>query len=112
RPHRAERMAQVRTRRPRPGKLASNDPLRHRVEEGLKAMWSPQQISARLRLDFPEDSTMRVSHETIYTSLFVQAKAGLPGQLTVHLRTRRVRRRAPRRGLVGPRRIVDPCCTC
>ncbi len=107
RAHRADRMAQVRTRRPRPAKLASNDPLRNRVEEGLKAKWSPQQIAARLRLDFPEDPTMRVSHETIYTSLFVQAKAGLPGQLTVHLRTRRVRRRAQRRVFVGPRRIAD-----
>src|SRR6266542_2321440 len=107
RAHRADRMAQVRTRRPRPAKLASNDPLRNRVEEGLKAKWSPQQIAARLRLDFPEDPTMRLSHETIYTSLFVQAKAGLPGQLTVHLRTRRVRRRAQRRVFVGPRRIAD-----
>jgi IS30 family transposase len=50
---------------------------------------------------------MRVSHETIYTSLFVQAKAGLPGELTVHLRTRRVRRRAQRRVSVGPRHIAD-----
>jgi IS30 family transposase len=75
--------------------------------ESLKAKWSPQQISARVRLDFPDDPTMRVSHETIYTSLFVQAKAGLPGELTVHLRTRRVRRRAQRRVFVGPRRIAD-----
>ncbi len=82
----ADRMAHARTRRPRPGKLATNERLRERVEEGLKDKWSPQQISARLRLDFPDDPTMRVSHETIYTSLFVQAKGGLPGQLTVHLR--------------------------
>jgi IS30 family transposase len=106
--HRADRMAQARTRRPRPGKLATNEPLRERVEEGLKQRWSPQQISARLRLDFPDDPTMRVSHETIYTSLFVQAKAGLPGELTVHLRTRRALggrpHRWPRRPL--PRR--DP----
>jgi IS30 family transposase len=107
RAHRAERMADARTRRPRPGKLAANDALRGRVEEGLKAKWSPQQISARLRVDFPDDPTMRVSHETIYTSLFVQAKAGLPGELTVHLRTRRIRRRAQRRVFVGPRRIAD-----
>ncbi len=50
---------------------------------------------------------MQVSHETIYTSLFVQAKASLPGELTVHLRTRRVRRRAQRRVFLGPRRIAD-----
>jgi IS30 family transposase len=107
RAHRADRMADARTRRPRPGKLATNDPLRKRVEEGLKAKWSPQQISARLRLEHPDDPRMWVSHETIYTSLFVQAKAGLPGELTVHLRTGRVRRRAQRRVLVGPRRIAD-----
>jgi len=107
RAHRADRMAQAKTRRPRAGKLATNERLRERVEEGLKAKWSPQQISARLRVDFPEDSAMRVSHETIYTSLFVQAKAGLPGELTVHLRTHRVRRRAQRRVFVGPRRIAD-----
>ena len=50
---------------------------------------------------------MRISHETIYTSLFVQAKRGLPGELTVHLRTRRVRRRPQRRMSVGPPRIKD-----
>ncbi len=107
RAHRADRTAQARTRRPRPGKLATNQRLRERVEEGLKQRWSPHQISARLRLEFPDDPTMWVSHETIYTSLFVQAKAGLPGQLTVHLRTRRVRRRAQRRMSVAPRRIID-----
>ncbi len=107
RAHRADRTAQARTRRPRPGKLVTNDRLRERVEEGLKQRWSPQQISARLHLDYPNDPTMHVSHETIYTSLFVQAKAGLPGELTVHLRTRRVRRRAQRRVFVGPRRIAD-----
>ena len=107
RAHRADRMADARTRRPRPGKLAADDVLRERVEEGLKAKWSPQQISARLLVDFPDDPTMQVSHETIYTSLFVQAKGGLPGELTVHLRTRRVRRQAQRRVFVGPRRIAD-----
>jgi len=50
---------------------------------------------------------MRISHETIYTSLFVQAKGGLPGHLTVHLRTRRIRRRPQRRVYVGPPRIKD-----
>lgn len=107
RAHRADRMADARTRRPRPGKLATNHSLRKCVEDGLEAKWSPQQISARLRLEHPDDPSMWVSHETIYTSLFVQAKAGLPGELTVHLRTGRVRRRPQRRVLVGPRRIAD-----
>jgi transposase, IS30 family len=104
---RADRMAQARTRRPRPPKLAGQDRLRTVVEEGLRARRSPEQISHRLRLDYPDDPTMRVSHETIYTSLFVQAKRGLPGELTVHLRTRRVRRRPQRRLTLGPPRIKD-----
>lgn len=76
-----------------------SDPL------GLRHRWSPQQISRRLVHDYPDDPAMRVSHETIYTSLFVQAKRGLPGQLTVHLRTRRVGRRPQRRVALGPPRI-------
>jgi IS30 family transposase len=104
---RADRMAQARTRRPRPPKLAQHPELRTVVEQGLAQRWSPQQISRRLELDFPDDATMRVSHETIYTSLFVQAKGGLSGQLTMHLRTRRVRRRPQRRVTLGPPRIKD-----
>jgi transposase, IS30 family len=99
-------MAQARTRRPRPPKLAQHPALRAVVEQRLAERWSPQQISRRLELDFPEDPTMRVSHETIYRSLFVQAKGGLPGQLTTHLRTRRVRR-PQRRVTLGPPRIKD-----
>jgi IS30 family transposase len=103
---RADRMALARTRRPRPSKLAGNTRLREEVEEALKTRWSPQQISARLKVDFADDPSMQVSHETIYTSLYVQAKAGLPGQLSVHLRTRRVRRRPHRRVAMRPARIV------
>ena len=79
RAYRADRMADAKTHRPRPGKLAANEALRTRVEEKLKAKWSPQQIAARLRLDHPDDPSMWVSHETIYTSLFVQAKVGYQG---------------------------------
>jgi len=104
---RADRMAQARIRRPRPPKLARHPELRAVVEQRLAQRWSPQQISSRLELDFPNDPSMRVSHETIYTSLFVQAKGGLPGNLTVHLRTRRVRRRPQRRVHLGPPRIKD-----
>ncbi len=104
---RADGMAQARTRRPRPPKLSEHPELRSVVELRLAERWSPQQISRRLELDFPVDPSMRVSHETIYTSLFVQAKGGLPGQLTVHLRTRRVRRRPQRRVHLGPPRIKD-----
>lgn len=68
---RADDMAARRRQRPKPSKLAACARLRHEVEYGLRRRWSPQQIAARLAVDFPEDSTMRVSHETIYQSLFV-----------------------------------------
>ncbi|MEE6274618.1 helix-turn-helix domain-containing protein [Georgenia sp. MJ206] len=97
---RADRLAQARQARPRTGKLAEIGELRPYVEDKLALRWSPQQIAHRLVLDFPGDPSMRVSHETIYTSLFVQAKAALPGELTAQLRTGRVRR--PRTGGSSP----------
>ena len=59
----------------------------------LNAQWSPQQISARLTVDYPDDPEMRVSHETIYRSLFVQARGALRKELTACLRSGRTRRR-------------------
>jgi transposase, IS30 family len=94
---RADRLATARTARPRPGKLAEHPVLRGHVEDMLTLYWSPRQISRRLVVEFPDDPSMRVSHETIYTSLFVQSKAVLRTELTAHLRTRRVRRRPQRR---------------
>jgi IS30 family transposase len=102
---RADRLARVRQARPRPGKLAGHQELRRYVEGKLAMRWSPEQIAHRLVVDFPDDRSMRVSHETIYTSLFVQAKAALPGELTAQLRTGRVRRRPQRRvKSAGPER--------
>ena len=103
----AERMARARIRRPRDPKLARDPQLRAVVERWLAQRWSPQQISCRLLAEYPEDPSMRVSHETISTSLFVQAKRGLRGELTVHLRTGRVRRRPQRRLALRPDRIRD-----
>ena len=105
---RADRLATVRTAPPRPGKLADNATLRRYVEDKLQLCWSPRQISRRLCVDHPDDATMRVSHETICTSLFVQAKGVLPGELTGRLRTRRVRRRPHRRVSTGPDRRGIP----
>jgi transposase, IS30 family len=103
----ADRLAEARTRRPKPAKLAADATLRAHVEQRLAKRWSPQQISARLRHDFPHDPRMRVSHETIYTSLFVQARGALRGELTACLRSGRVRRRPQRRVLFPPQRIRD-----
>jgi IS30 family transposase len=59
----------------------------------LDKRWSPQQISARLMVEFPDDLEMRVSHETIYQSLFVQSRGALRKELAACLRTGRTRRR-------------------
>jgi IS30 family transposase len=92
----ADRRARVRARRPKPAKLASNPALRQLVVKRLTQRWSPQQISNRLRVDYPDDQAMRVSHETIYTSLYVQARGALRRELTACLRTGRAMR-VPRR---------------
>jgi IS30 family transposase len=100
---RADRLATARTARPRAGKLADEPGLRLYVEDKLKLRWSPEQISRRLATEFPDDPAMRISHETIYTSLFVQSKAVLRGELTAQLRSGRVRRRPQRRISVAAR---------
>jgi len=68
--------------RPKPSKLAVNSRLCREVQRGLRANWSPKQIAARLICDYPDDSQMRVSHETIYRTLFVQARGALRKELT------------------------------
>jgi IS30 family transposase len=105
---RAERLAVARTARPRAGKLAADPVLRRYVEDKLALCWSPAQVNRRLKVEFPHDPGMRVSHETIYTSLFVQAKGVLRPELTGQLRTRRVRRRPHRRISVDGRRSRIP----
>jgi IS30 family transposase len=67
--------------------------LRELVEAKLKLRWSPQQIAAWLVRTYPDDRELRVSHETIYLSLFVQPRGALRKQLTRYLRTRRTLRR-------------------
>ena len=79
--------------RPRRAKLARNRPLRQLVERLLAARWSPQQIAWQLRQDHPDEPELRVSHETIYQSLFVQGRGALRAELTRCLRTGRARRR-------------------
>jgi transposase, IS30 family len=95
----ADQLAVLRTCRPRPGKLAEDRRCSVTWREKLRLRWPPLQISRRLLINHPHDGSMRASHETIYTSLFVQSKAVLRNELTAHLRTRRVRRRPQRRTL-------------
>lgn len=90
---RADSEAIKRGHRPKPAKLAVDSRLCREVERGLRAHWSPQQIAARLICDYPDDLDMRVSHETIYKTLFIQARGALRKELTACLRTGRAQRR-------------------
>jgi transposase, IS30 family len=101
----AHRRARQRAARPKPTKLCRHPGLRREVEAGLAKRWSPQQISARLRADHPEDQEMRISHETIYQSLYVQSRGELRRQLTRNLRSARKKRRPRREGLEPRGRI-------
>ncbi|HEV8628083.1 MAG TPA: IS30 family transposase [Acidimicrobiia bacterium] len=88
---RAHRRACERAKRPKVPKLACRR-LAGQVEAWLQEWWSPEEISRRLLIEFPDDPGMRVSHETIYRSLFVQGRGELRRELTRCLRTGRVRR--------------------
>ena len=89
----ADRAALARARRPKVAKLAACPRLRAVVESKLELRWSPQQISGWLVEEFPNDPEMRVSHETIYLSLFVQARGALRKELTRFLRSKHTTRR-------------------
>jgi IS30 family transposase len=93
----AQVRAEERARRPKPAKLAVNGELRGWVQDKLKEDWSPEEISARLVLEFPGDAEMRVSHETIYQALYVQGRGALRRELVRHLRTGRALRKPRRR---------------
>ena len=80
--------------RPKRCKLATNARLREAVAGKLGEDWSPQQIAGWLVRAFPDEPEMRVSHETIYLTLFVQARGALKRELATHLRTRRMMRRS------------------
>lgn len=94
RPLKAERLAQRLARRPKPSKLSVCPGLLVAVERGLGRCWSPQQISARLRVDHPGDEEMQISHETIYRSLYVQSRGELRRQLSAQLRSGRSTRKS------------------
>ena len=92
----AQARAEERARRPKPAKLAVNAGLRAWVQQKLMEDWSPEEISHRLVMEFPDDPEMRVSHETIYRALYVQGRGALRRELARHLRTGRSLRK-PRR---------------
>jgi IS30 family transposase len=106
---RADERALDRARRPKPCQLAFNPALCKLVAGKLSKQWSPQQIAGWLKAQFPGDPSMNVSHETIYKSLFIQARGVLKKELLAHLRSRRIMRRGRTATTAGQTRgqIID-----
>ena len=105
----ADGRAWDRSRRPKPCKLARSPQLRELVAGKLADDWSPEQISGWLARTYPDEHALQVSTETIYRSLFVQARGVLRKELTAHLRSRRTMRRSKLASTRGQGRggIVD-----
>lgn len=95
--------------RPKRCRLSLNPDLRCIVAAKLAKRWSPQQIGGWLKQTYPENQDMHVSHETIYRTLFIQARGALKKELTALLRSRRPTRRAKasKKGGLGRGQIVD-----
>ncbi|CAI4174938.1 IS30 family transposase [Streptomyces albidoflavus] len=107
RPHRAQRAWAESRSRPKDSKLAQDGPLRRFVADKLQEQWSPEQICHALVTEFPDDEGMRVSPETIYQAIYVQARGGLRREVAAALRTGRTRRKPHRSPDQRTRRFVD-----
>ena len=90
----ADQAAWDRARRPKRCKLAGNRFLSRTIATKLRRLWSPHQIAGWLKRAYPEDESHQVSHETIYRSLFIQARGVLKKELQQHLRSQRAIRRS------------------
>ncbi len=90
----ADRAAWKLSRRAKPCRLATHGWLRRAVVKKLRRQWSPEQISGWLKEEYPDALDMQISYETIYRSLFIQARGVLKKELQEHLRTRRTLRRS------------------
>ena len=100
----ADKQAWKRARRPKRCRLVCRPRLRQLVEEKLREAWAPQQITGWLKRTYPGDEFYQVSHETIYRSLFIQARGAFKKELTRYLRSKRTIRRsrhATRKGRGG-----------
>ena len=102
----AQRRATARRARPKPRRLARPGPVRDRVLGWLKRRWSPRQIAARLRAQFPGRPEMWVSHETIYQSIYLRARGSLRELVADALRTGRRQRRSQSRAAQAARRAI------
>lgn len=97
----AEQAAWDRAKRPKRCKLACHKSLARIVAKKLQAQWSPQQIAGWLKKQYPDNEDDRVSHETIYRTLFIQSRGALKKELLQYLRTKRVMRRGKASSLKG-----------
>jgi IS30 family transposase len=101
RAQKADERAWERARRPKRCLLGTNHFLRDVVARKLQEDWSPEQISGWLKREYPDDETIRISHETIYRTLFVQARGALKRELLAHLRSRRMMRKGRHASTTG-----------
>ena len=109
RANQADQQAWESALRPKPCRLATHSKLQEIVASKLMQDWSPEQISGWLKQHYPDDESLRVSHETIYRSLFLQARGALKQELVRHLRSQRRIRRSRHASVHGHSqgRIVD-----
>lgn len=105
----ADASAWDRARRPKLCRLATNDRLQRLVAEKLSQDWSPEQIAGWLKLNYPDDAMMWISHETIYRSLFIRARGVLKRELISHLRSKQMMRHSKLSSTKGQARgqIID-----
>ena len=96
RANKADQAAWDRSHRPKRCKLVDNRALARIVAKKLKQFWSPEQIAGWLKCTYPDDEDFHVSHETVYRSLFIQARGALKKELLKHLRKKRTMRRSRR----------------
>jgi len=94
RANKAEQAAWDRAHRAKTCKLAKHPELAHIVAEKLQLQWAPRQIADWLKYTYPDDENYQVSHETIYKTLFIQARGALKRELIKHLRRSRAMRRS------------------
>jgi IS30 family transposase len=99
RAHEADAQAWKSALRPIPCLLAIDEKLQEIVASKLLLDWSPEQVSGWLKTQYPNDESLRVSHETIYRSLFIQARGALKKELVEHLRSKRRIRRSQHSGV-------------